>query len=371
MRLVLLFLLIYCTQAGTFAADPVPVKDAVAAAFESRKQIKTFHLVITVQSSDMNTGKKEDETRERRRFEVWSDGKRSRLDWTILEHNREPKQVNRRHITCRHCEREGYAAYTVRGKGFIHTVDFRKITPEFEAADSMNLDWAHLGFMSGYTRSLTARDEFSVLLKPEATVSASRLVENGETVFRYESVLQNPNCLRRIDLLPEKGYNPSTVAVICDKENYRQVMNAEYALDPHSQLWFPKKIRYTKTASENFIFSDNQLTFETVELNVPIPEVTFTLAGFDLVDNTAIQFPEVKKLEEAPTWQKGKADPKRPLGDVVRETYEKMNQTGARAPVPDNPPSWFSRSWPYLVAGGLTILAVFLFRSSRRRSASE
>ena len=168
---------------------------------------------------------------------------------------------------------------------------------------------------------------------------------------------------------PNQGGNPVGFILTSEGKGSRaeQATTVDYARNEPSGIWFPKRVTF-KSQIGDTVHLAMRLDIEVAELNQPIPDVTFTLAGLGLRTGTPVELPEVPKRENQPTWQDGKLDAEKTRGKQAAKAYQKLLEMKAEA---DNPPPAPSR-WPYYLAAGAAAIigGWFLYRAARRRGTT-
>jgi hypothetical protein len=362
MRFVFSGMAILFISCFVFAQSPEP-GSVVSKVSEGRNGIKSLHLVVRLEMKKLHDGKVSSRTQSR---EIWKSGEKYRTDAVTLVDTNRPEDVSVRQVVCRNCERPGYAVTMRRGPDLVTPVIFEKLDAEFKKRDSDGFDWRLIGLNNNGMNQVNPFESLNQLARAKVVAEESGQGPESKLVFR--DVVKN-QWHQLWEFAPQKGFNPTKISVqeiVDGKLTFEKVTTTDYRQDERSRIWFPSKMRH-KRILEGRVHLEMELTFEVVELNQPIDENVFTLASMDIMPNTPIELPEIKKASDYPTWQEGKIDPKRKFGEIVTEARQKMLDH-APEPQPDARRSFGDRFWPYLIAAGLAVVGFYFLRSRRRKA---
>lgn len=319
----------------------------------SRDAIRGYHLVVTSSmriALSMADPSKIDQ--ESTRYEVWRDGDKVRTDVVKTESTYDPQGVDRRRIVCRNCERPGFALDTTISPKSITPVKYNRIDAQFDTDDAYRIDWRRLGLLHADLSQYTVQTSDATLLAFEKAprVTAERVALDGHSAVRV--VVTGPNgagssCWLRPDL----GMNPVKFETVAPMLRGGQETVIEYTRHEAAGVWFPSAVNHTRIVDGKRIL-DQRLVIEKAEINRPVPAEVFTLVSFGLKDGTPIEVPEATKVENQPTWQKGKVDRTRTRGQQAAESYHHLQQTEPPVPASSEPRG----RWAYFV--GATVLAL-------------
>ncbi|MBX9624733.1 MAG: hypothetical protein K2X82_13080 [Gemmataceae bacterium] len=332
----------------------------------SRLGIKSYHVVVVSQIRIQSQATSSQIT-ERVRYEAWSDGRHQRCDRTKLESNSDTKAIGTRYVWCRNCPRDGYVATTMIGSGFISPLAFRKDGSK-GGRDSSRIEWEQLGLLDGDLG-------YYAETRPDTTLSAYQ--SNGNLVFDRVTIEGNVVCRLTASggenaqieawLRPDLGMNPVRFRSEVPGVKFVQESTIRYVKAVGIDIWFPASIRHIRTMNGQTLV-DETVTVETAEINRPIPADVFALETFGMPKGTPIEYPEIAKRENQPTWDGENVDPNRTRGQQATEAHYAM--LDSEPPAPDTPEP--GRRWPYYLGAGL--LAVvgggLLTRALRRRAAA-
>ncbi|MEO2092131.1 MAG: hypothetical protein ABGY75_21970, partial [Gemmataceae bacterium] len=145
------------------------------------------------------------------------------------------------------------------------------------------------------------------------------------------------------------------------RNGYSEHIDLSY--DPMRIDNFPRRIQYRRVSGNTVHTEDIHIS--DVEINGSIDPKVFTLAGCDLADGTPLFLPDMKNPSDAPVWRNGKIDYDYTLGKMSAEGHQKLQANTAKPDTP--PPSFWARSWPYLVGAAVfAALGFFLLRKMRK-----
>lgn len=359
----------------SFAAEPRrQIDELVAKALKSRDGIASYHLVVHEETA-LNAIPGAVKEIRKYRHEVWFANGKNRTDRTILESNVETLsgQIGQRSITCRNCERPGFAITNNQGDKFVSSLKYEKMDAEFENRDWLHFDWKQMGLLHeslGKYHSRSADSSLRGLQRMDKPEVESKI--EGQMTLHTASVSGQPGAIFTCTFRPDYSNNPVrylTRSAVRDpaEKPMEKVTEIEYSNANSAGIYYPKVIRHRLSQGGVPTF-DQTLKFETVELNEPIPVSVFTLAGLALKKGTPIEVPEIQDIRKQPTWGDGHVDRERTRGKQADEYYAKLESQSS--PVPDIPEP--GRTWPFYVAGFFGVLAAGLFvKVLKSRRASQ
>lgn len=352
-------------------ADSTAVSAFIDRTRAVRSDIRSYHLVVrrVVRIGGEFRSPPRDVS-ETAVFEVWKQGDRTRTDFRKLGSDPPAVDDGHRSVVCRNCIRPGYAAHAGinPGGGYFMSVTFHKLDAQYDREDEFRIDWKGIGLLNGPSADYRTEPADATLLlfhklsgvrvEPArvGTAAVDQLVgstPSGKTTLRYA-------------VRPDLGGNPVVIEQFSPTDKFTARTSIDYAKAAGTDIWFPTAVRYNRSMGGKTIL-DEVLTFETVEINQPIPESVFTLAGFGLQKNTPIEYPEIKRDGDQPLWDGEKVDPTRNARQMVTEAYRA--DLKGQVPVPDTPEP--GRHLPYYLGGGLLAVVggVLVARAVRRRTA--
>jgi hypothetical protein len=355
------------TLAGSGADQPDP-GSILDQARGSRSGIKIYHLVVRTHTRlvpDSREPQKVDDSSAV--YTVWRRGDVVRTDYVKTGSTWDPMGVGRRRIICRNCERRGYALDTSINPDSISPVQFYPINEKFDKEDRFQIKWADLGLLDGSLTDYLRKTPDATLLLFKTTPGVVSGPSNwgGRPAVRYHLPLPDGagmSCWLRPDL----GMNPVRYEMAAPAARASHETSIDYAKAKGTDIWFPTTVHYRRTI-DDVVVLDQRLDVETAEINQPIPAEVFTFRGMGLPEGTPIEYPEIKRSDDQPTWDGEKVDPTRTRGQRSLEAY--YHQMRIEPTVPDTPEP--GRRWPYYLAGGLLAIVggVLLARAVRRRAA--
>jgi len=303
---------------------------------------------------------------------VWSRGNLLRTDQFKNSSMKDKEDELRRSITCRNCERPGYAIRTFSGrKGSLALVEFQKLGPDFDKVDNWRIDWRGLGILPNdlyaYNKHpLTQRMDLLAMV-PHHTIEAVDL--NGSpsvliTVPTRSSREGDPPGSLKSWFGRDVGMNPVRFV---DDSGLVQTTDITYQKLEKFNAWYPKTVHHVRTQRGKSIF-DEMITVESVQFGEPIPDEIFQLAGLKLDNGQAIAFPEIKQNNNYPTWQNGKLDRSYTLGMHAVDALEfRDKELNLESAVPDRPQPGAGQ-WVYFLGAFLfAALAGTLAYYARRK----
>ena len=361
---MLLNVLIYLA----LAQQTAPAAELTTAARRSRDAlVGEFRLVVT---SDMRVPrhalKKIDV--HRARVAVWSRGNLLRTERTVLESYFDKSAPGVRTITCRNCERPGYAIRTVAGDATGRAeVGFERLDAEFERIDMWNIDWKRFGLRHGMIADY-ARGSADATLA-ELAAKGEREPQRSESGGRSCDVVSQPEVnggRLRAWFCPELGGNPVRYEATWPGET-STVTEITYAKLPGGLGWYPEKVFHQEVSKGSELIRET-VVVERADFGVVVPESTFTVAGLGLDDGQFIAYPEIKNSDKYPTLKNGKVDKEYTSGKQAVDGYlASINRGDIPAPTPDAPPP---TNRPYYLASAAVFaaLAVGSLIFARRQS---
>jgi hypothetical protein len=328
---------------------------AVEIALKSHLPAKSYHLVARSTSLSNVDGKL---MRQVIDYEVWVSGDKVRTDSLPSVFEPSPKQVGMRRILCRNCERPGYALSTMRSPSAVSAVTFDKIDAKFDDTDPHRIDWRALGLYCGNIEIYATRP-YEGTLRALAS-RAPKLEPARDAGIDYLTLTMNANNSRRTCWLrPDQAFRPTRITTQGGTppggnpaKRHLQETTAEYTLHKPSGAWLPKTFVHIRKFGDD-IQVDQRVELDFRSVNEPIPDKVFTLAGFDLQIGTPVELPEIKKKEDAPTWQESGLDKEKTMGKQAAAAYYGRMKAN---PVPDQPQRSGAGRWAYFV--GAAVLAV-------------
>ncbi len=375
--LIIVQRMLICSVAFSFARYAVGAEndlkkeDVLAQVTGCRKSLPNeYSLVLSLKTTLSNPGVPDNI--DVSQVSVWSRGNLLRTDQFKSSSTKDKENELRRSITCRNCERPGYAIRTFSGrKGSLALVEFQKLGPDFDKVDGWRIDWRGLGILPNdlyaYNKHpLTQRMDLLAKV-PEHTIEAVDL--NGLpsvliTVPIRNSREGNPLGSLKCWFGRDIGMNPIRFV---DDGALVQTTDITYQKLEKFDAWYPKTVHHVRTQRSKPII-DEMITVESVQFGEPIPDEIFQLAGLKLDDGQAIAFPEIKRNNDYPIWRNGKLDRKYTLEmhavDALEFRDKELNLGSA---IPDRPQSGVSR-WVYFVGAFLFVaLAGTLAYYARRK----
>lgn len=339
----------------------------VAQVMASRKALPgEYHLEFTVVTKRAQAGVPE--SPESSKVSVWSRGSLLRTDELVLSGALNKKDIGRRVIRCRNCERPGYSLFTkVGSKSAINIVEFNKIDAEVDRNDGWRIDWRGLGLL-GY--GLAQYGQFPMTQTMDMITGVSNCtvesVHLGETACVLVTVpvrsargMENS----RVWFGKDVGLNPVRFE---DAGGILQTTDITYQKIKNLNAWYPKTIRHIRNQGGR-VFFDESITVESVSFGERLPDETFQLSGLKLDEQQPIAFPEIKRANDFPIWRNGKLD-REYTGEMqaLDGIAWREQQSNLSSPVPDRaPPS--DRWYYYSGAAFLVILAGLLAYFARRK----
>ncbi|MBX9580991.1 MAG: hypothetical protein K2X87_11840 [Gemmataceae bacterium] len=332
----------------------------------SRSGVRSYHLVVR-SSLRLVSNSREPEKVETTTalYEVWRQGERVRTDYTTVESTWDTVGVGRRRILCRNCERRGYAISTSINPDSISPVQFYLIDDTFDKQDRFRINWAELGLLDGSLAEYQRKtpDATLLLFKTTPGVVAEPSSRGGRSTVRFHLPTARGGGMT-CWLCPDLGMNPVRYEMVAPAAPASHETSIEYAKAKGTDIWFPTSVHYRRTI-DGVVVLDQKLDVETAEINQPIPAEVFTFKGMGLPEGTPIEYPEIKRLEDQPTWDGEKVDPTRTRGQRSLEAYYHL--INSEPPVPDTPEP--GRRRPYYLGGGVLAVVggVLVARAVRRR----
>lgn len=346
-------------SATSSGQEPPDRQQMIEGIFAQRERIKSYHLRFTVEMNAPHPSAAVP-IKDVRKFEIWHAGQSTRTEQRIVESNYDPAEVGGRRVQCRNCEKEGH--------GVVFTITKTGSTPvevlpldKFASKEKFRTDWRLIGLFPGDVYASFDRDPRATLrLLASDKRSVLTPVANSEIVLR----LNEGPAHREFTLASEFDHNPTRFAMSSPESEVK--FEVEY--QKVNEISFPKSITLRQSFGKKPP-TEQKITFELVELNLPIDPSVFTVAGMQLPDGLPVELPDRKK-SVTPTWRDGKLDYEKTMEKESVRGYIELKEKAAAAPIADidpNPP-WLSRSWPYLAAAGLSLLAWFLLRGKVGKS---
>ncbi len=356
---------------SVLAENELKKEDVLARVASCRKSLPNeYSLVFSLKTTLSNPGvpDKVDVSQ----VSVWSRGNLLRTDQFKSSSTQDKEHELRRSITCRNCERPGYAIRTASGrKGMLRIVEFQKLGPDFDAVDAWRIDWRGLGILPNdlyayNTDPLTQRMDLLAKVS-EHTIQAVDL--NGLasvliTVPIRSSREGDPPVSLKCWFGRDIGMNPIRFV---DDGALVQTTDITYQKLEKFNTWYPKTVHHVRTQRGKPII-DEMITVESVQFGEPIPDEIFQLAGLKLDDGQAIAFPEIKRNNDYPIWRNGKLDRSYTLEMRAVDALEfRDKELNLQSAVPDQPQPGVGR-WVYFLGAFLFVaLAGTLAYYARRK----
>lgn len=270
-------LLVVCVVVPSAAAAQDDKASVLAKALASRKALpKQYHIVLT-ESDSVGPNKPHHQFRE---ISVWSKNDALRTDAFKKSSSFDPGGVGWREITCRNCERPGYAIKTRAGGGTSLVVaDFSKLDAAFDAADYWRIDWRGLGLLQDsldgyakepYTQTLD-------LLAVHANDAAEVKPLNGFPCLVLTSIPKGDVRLTRTCWFrPDLGMNPVLCEDAASDWDFKKRTEVEYRKVGNLDAWYPSSVRHTRTQGGRLVF-DEKLSVLLADFESPVADSVFTL----------------------------------------------------------------------------------------------
>ncbi len=368
LRILIAAFTIYATTQKIVAQNIIDKANLVSNVLSSRKMLPSeYHLEFKRESKSSEAGKAENS--ESSIISVWSRGSLLRTDVSKIVSTRDKQHVGRRSITCRNCERPGFALFTkVGSKDSISLVQFEKLDAAFDARDNWRIDWRGLGLLpddlSGYrTTPVTSLLDQITRVRDCKIESIER---EGSACYVVTIPVVNKSggsASRKSWYCRDFGMNPIRFE---DSGGLLQVTDITYQKLKGIDTWFPMTIHHVRTQNGKIIF-DEMLVVELMNFGDHISDEIFQLAGLKLDEGQPVRFPEIKNLEESPVWRNGKLDRNY---TAVMQTIDSMDFRAKQLdlqPIPDVD-TGTSRWIYYFGAGVLALVGIVIAYFARRTS---
>lgn len=327
---------------------------------KQRTGIVSLHLQFTTVSS--GRGAQEGKLEVSR--EVWMDGARTRVD-TVSNSVGLGALAGRRVVECMSCERRGYYLIYYEANSILATLSPRaerlsdNKTSSPEIADT---DFRIVGYVPAITGTLYSSrlDRWVGGVDRENVAVTDEDLDGAKcTVVRFRRASNKS----RVSIWYDKLCGMHPVMFLIDNSassDIAQLVRMRSTLQLVSKgKWFPRTIRYTEELNDKIQFEE-EVIIKQVEIDQPIPNSTFTMAGIGVSDNTIVS---VKGLGgTTQVWRGGKLVPY----DEARKEWD--NERPAPTPV-SLAPAEPARYWLYALACVLALLAAVLALRAFRKTS--
>jgi hypothetical protein len=305
-----------------------------------------------------------------RNVSIWRLRDKYRCDVSIVSDSQDPESDGSRDITCRNCDRSGYAIQTRCGNSSYRAVaNFIPIDADFDKKDAWHIDWRGLGLLGEEIESyssmpMSARHDFFVKSK-NVSVTDLNLEGSDCKLISHKRVEDRQNRYYQSETYycKEFNLNPIKHSVSSDQYGMSAATEIKYQL-LHGKYWYPLSLR-TERKSGGQQTSEQIITIVHADFITPVNDRIFSLESMSLDNNQPIAFPEYKSIKDFPVWRNGKLDKKFTVEMLSREVDDLLGKS--KAPTADQVPFMVRNVWLYYLAAAILILiSILLIRQARK-----
>jgi len=341
-----------------FDPSAATAEAVVRRAIEARSSLKTMHTKFRYERYATIEGTLKPEQMEE--VECWFDETHYRMDRIREGKVTIGTDIGRRLVVCKNCERHEHTIFYTEGvtgvellspsdklsKGYMslcynplrigYSLWYMSASTYSSDTDPLGADISSKSFTPPTLSNATYRDEPAILLR-------SNYVRSGAT--------------HTVTILPNKGYNVAKIESSLNEgtDRYTSTQTTDLQFDAAAKVWFPKKAIFEQATNGKVTYRE-VVAVRECEINRPISDRVFSLAGISIHPSTTVFTPEAKNSTDY-EWS-GTALVRRKDDPYSVESTSQLDVPMSE-PV-DADAVRGNRIWYYVAAAGLFLVAAGL-----------